>query len=85
LKGLWSSGVVPVRHWRDLVASAAGVRGEIMGVDETPIRSTPAAPCATSRPSPGLPSRQPLPALFDVSDIDRFLDTATDSYRMTWS
>lgn len=33
-QGLWSPGVVPVRHWRELAATNARVRARVIGVDE---------------------------------------------------
>jgi hypothetical protein len=84
-QGLWSPGVVPVHHWRELVASAARVRGEVIGVDEN---AYPLDTGSTMRYQPAfaaLPPRHPLPPPLDVSDIDRFLDTTTSSYPVTWS
>ena len=83
-QGLWSPGVVPVHHWRALVESAARVHGEVIGVDE---HAYPLDTGSTMRYQPAfaaLPPRHPLPAPLDVADIDRFLETGGDSYRLTW-
>jgi hypothetical protein len=84
-QGLWSPGVVPVRRWRELVASRARVRGEVIGVDED---SYPLDTGSTMRFQPAfaaLPPRHPLPAPLDVGDVDRFLDAAPASYPVTWT
>jgi hypothetical protein len=84
-QGLWSPGVVPVRQWRDLVAAAARVRGEVIGVDEDAYPMDVGSSMRYQPAFAALPARQPLPAPLGVSDVDRFLDTATRSYRMSWS
>jgi hypothetical protein len=84
-QGLWSPGVVPVRHWRKMVASAATVSGEVIGVDED---AYPLDTGSTMRYQPAfaaLPPRHPLPGPLDVSDIDRFLDAAVDPYPLSWA
>jgi hypothetical protein len=84
-QGLWSPGVVPVRHWRELIASKARVHGEVIGVDED---SYPLDTGSTMRFQPAfaaLPPRQPLPTPLDSSDIEHFLDSAGDAYRLTWT
>jgi hypothetical protein len=84
-QGLWSPGVVPVHHWRELAASAARVRGEVIGVDED---AYPLDVGSTMRYQPAfaaLPARHPLPAPLDVTEIDRFLQSTAASYPLTWS
>ncbi len=83
-QGLWSPGVVPVERWRELVTSAARVRGEVIGVDSA---AYPLDTGSTMRYQPAfaaLPPRHPLPAPLDVADIDRCLDAAGSSYGFTW-
>jgi hypothetical protein len=73
-----------VHHWRELAASAARVRGQVIGVDED---AYPLDAGSTMRYQPAfaaLPPRHALPAPLDVAEIDRFLDTSTDSYRLSW-
>jgi hypothetical protein len=82
-QGLWSPGVVPVHHWRNLVASAASTRGDVIGVDED---AYPLDTGSTMRYQPAfaaLAPRHPLPAPLAVTEIDQFLRT-TDPYRLTW-
>jgi hypothetical protein len=84
-QGLWSPGVVPVRHWRNLAASAATVRGEVIGVDE---HAYPLDTGSTMRYQPAfaaLPPRHPLPPPLAITDIESFLDTADTLYQLTWS
>jgi hypothetical protein len=83
-QGLWSPGVVPVPRWRELVASAARVHGEVIGVDAS---AYPLDSGSTMRFQPAfaaLPPRHPLPAPLDLADIDRFLDASGSSYGLTW-
>jgi hypothetical protein len=83
-QGLWSPGVVPVPRWRELVASAARVHGEVIGVDSS---AYPLDSGSTMRFQPAfaaLPPRHPLPAPLDLADIDRFLDASGSSYGLTW-
>jgi hypothetical protein len=80
-----SPGVVPVQRWRELAASAATTHGEVIGVDEN---AYPLDTGSSMRYQPAfaaLPPRHPLPAPLTMTDIDHFLDTATVSYRITWS
>jgi hypothetical protein len=84
-QGLWSPGVVPVRHWRNLAESAAAVRGDVIGVDE---HAYPLDTGSTMRYQPAfaaLPPRHPLPAPLAITDIENFLDTADTPYQLTWS
>ena len=73
----------PIR--RELAASAARVRGQVIGVDED---AYPLDAGSTMRYHPtfaALPPRHPLPAPLDVTEIDRFVQCTTASYPLTWS
>jgi hypothetical protein len=76
---------VPVPRWRELVASSAAVRGELVGVDQD---AYPLDTGSTMRFQPAfaaLPPRHALPAPLDVTDIDRFLGASDQSYRVSWT
>jgi|1186.fasta_scaffold65560_1 hypothetical protein len=84
-QGLWSPGVIPVQHWRNLVASAASTRGEIIGVDED---AYPLDTGSTLRYQPAfaaLAPRHPLPAPLAITEIEQFLSTTDRPYRLAWS
>jgi hypothetical protein len=82
--GLCSPGTVPVQRWRELVASRARARGEVIGVDET---SYPADLGATARFEPAfasLPQRYPLPPPLLVADIDAFVAAHPCRWPIEW-
>ncbi len=83
-QGLWSPGVVPVPHWRRLVASSAKIDGQVIGVDED---AYPLDTGSTLRFQPAfaaLPARHPLPAPLDLADLDSFLTTSGEFERLSW-
>jgi hypothetical protein len=82
--GLCSPGTVPVPQWRELVASRAGERGEVIGVDEA---SYPTDLGATSRYEPAfaaLPARHPLPPPLPIADIDGFVNANPGRWPVQW-
>ncbi len=83
-QGLWSPGVVPVVRWRELIASAATSRGEVIGVDEDAYPIDTGSTMRYQRAFAALPPRHPLPAPLDLSDVDHFLTTSAASYPLTW-
>ncbi|WP_219420063.1 hypothetical protein [Pseudonocardia nigra] len=84
-QGLWSPGVVPVAHWRGLVASWARVRGEVVGVDEGTYPLDTGSAMRFQPAFAALAPRHPLPAPLGVTDVDRFVDAAGISQRVIWS
>jgi hypothetical protein len=82
--GLCSPATVPVSRWRELVASRAGERGEVIGVDEA---SYPTDLGATSRYEPAfasLPARHPLPPPLPIADIDGFVNANPGRWPVQW-
>ncbi|MER6591383.1 hypothetical protein ABT214_05915 [Micromonospora purpureochromogenes] len=84
-QGLCSPGVVPTEQWRDLAASSARIRGELIGVDES---AYPVDIGSSLRYQPALqalPPRHPLPPPLPAGNIDRFLtETGDPTYAVEW-
>jgi hypothetical protein len=83
-QGLWPPGVVLLPRWRELVASAAAVRGELIGIGQD---AYPLDTGSTLRFQPAfaqLPPRHPLPAPLAVTGINQFLHASDRSHRLSW-
>jgi hypothetical protein len=82
--GLCSPGTVSVQRWRELVASRAGERGEVIGVDEASYPADLGATSRFERAFASLPPRHPLPPPLRITDIDAFVNAHPDRWSLQW-
>ena len=82
--GLCSPGTVPVQRWRELVASRAGERGEVIGVDEASYPADLGVTARFGRAFASLPPRHPLPPPLAVTDIDAFVHDHPGRWPIQW-
>lgn len=83
-QGLWSPGVVPVRHWRRLAGSSARIHGDVIGVDEAAYPLDLGSAMRFQPAFASLPPRHQLPPPLDIAEIDRFLAESDRRYQLTW-
>lgn len=82
--GLCSPGTVPLRQWRELVASRARERGEVIGVDEASYPADLGAPARFQPAFASLPPRHPLPPPLTAADIDAFVNAHPGRWPIQW-